>query len=115
MGTAAQRADRRNDELGRRGEDLAAEYLAGTGLVVLSRNWRCRDGEIDLVATDGSELIDIAQRLPSDHRRPLAANDVRAGELTPVHRTAWVALLLNVHTAARPALRAQGSISILSH
>ena len=62
MGTAAQRVDRRNDELGRRGEDLAAEYLAGTGLVVLSRNWRCRDGEVDLVTTDGERLVVILHR-----------------------------------------------------
>ena len=35
--------------LGRRGEDLAAEYLAGLGYRVVDRNWRCRSGEIDLV------------------------------------------------------------------
>jgi len=40
------------DELGRRGEDLAAEYLEQQGLVVLTRNWRCRRGELDVVATD---------------------------------------------------------------
>lgn len=57
METTAQAAQRRNAELGRRGEDLATDYLAGTGLVVLSRNWRCRDGEIDIVATDGERLI----------------------------------------------------------
>lgn len=45
------------DELGRRGEDLAVDYLRGTGLVVLSRNWRCRDGEIDVVATDSRQLV----------------------------------------------------------
>lgn len=44
-------------ELGRRGEDIAASYLRGHGLVVLSRNWRCRDGELDVVATDGSRLV----------------------------------------------------------
>jgi putative endonuclease len=53
METTAQAADRRGDELGKRGEVLAADYLAGTGLVVLSRNWRCREGEVDLIATDG--------------------------------------------------------------
>lgn len=57
METTAQAADRHNDELGRRGEDLAADYLAGTGLVVLSRNWRCREGEVDLIATDGQRLV----------------------------------------------------------
>ncbi|MBW0105899.1 YraN family protein [Pseudonocardia sp. KRD291] len=41
------------DDLGRRGEDTAAEYLRDAhGMVVLSRNWRCREGELDIVATD---------------------------------------------------------------
>jgi putative endonuclease len=62
MGTAAQMGKRPSDELGRRGENLAAEYLTGTGLVVLSRNWRCRDGEVDLVATDGQRLIVVSHR-----------------------------------------------------
>ena len=44
-------------DLGRRGENLAADYLTERGLVVLSRNWRCRDGELDIVATDGSTLV----------------------------------------------------------
>jgi putative endonuclease len=62
MGTKTQAADRHSDGLGKRGEDLAADYLAGAGLVVLSRNWRCRDGELDLVATDGDQLIVISHR-----------------------------------------------------
>jgi putative endonuclease len=57
MERTAQAANRRSELLGKRGEDLAADYLAGTGLVVLSRNWRCREGELDLVATDGERLV----------------------------------------------------------
>ena len=45
------------DELGRRGEDEAVRYLEQRGLVVLSRNWRCRDGELDVVATDAAVLV----------------------------------------------------------
>jgi putative endonuclease len=62
METTAQPADRHSDVLGKRGEDLAADYLAGAGLVLLSRNWRCRDGEVDLIATDGDQLIVILHR-----------------------------------------------------
>src|SRR4051812_29045580 len=40
-------------ELGRRGEDAAAAYLAGLGWTVLDRNWRCPEGELDIVAHDG--------------------------------------------------------------
>jgi len=39
--------------LGRWGENLAALHLEEQGLVLVDRNWRCRDGEIDLVARDG--------------------------------------------------------------
>ncbi|GAA4892377.1 YraN family protein [Actinomycetospora straminea] len=43
--------------LGRRGEDVAAEHLAARGLTVLDRNWRCREGELDLVAAEGERLV----------------------------------------------------------
>ena len=42
-------------EVGRRGEDLACAELERQGLAVLARNWRCRWGEIDIVAADRSE------------------------------------------------------------
>ncbi len=45
------------DVLGRQGEELAAGFLAEAGLVVLERNWRCKDGEIDIVALDGRTLV----------------------------------------------------------
>jgi putative endonuclease len=44
-------------ELGRLGEDIAADFLIRQGMVVLSRNWRCRQGELDLVAADGKRLV----------------------------------------------------------
>ena len=45
------------DELGREGERLAVEHLVARGLVVLARNWRRREGELDVVATDGHSLV----------------------------------------------------------
>lgn len=44
-------------DLGRRGEQIAVEYLTNRGFVVLDRNWRCRDGEIDVVASDRGKLV----------------------------------------------------------
>jgi putative endonuclease len=38
--------------LGARGEDLAAAELRRQGMEVLERNWRCRLGEIDIVAAE---------------------------------------------------------------
>jgi putative endonuclease len=46
-----------SDRLGVRGERIAAAYLTDIGLRVLDRNWRCREGELDLVARDGDALV----------------------------------------------------------
>ncbi|MGO8960618.1 MAG: YraN family protein [Streptosporangiaceae bacterium] len=48
---------RAKDLLGQQGEELAASYLAGAGLHILARNWRCRDGEIDIVALEQQVLV----------------------------------------------------------
>ncbi|MGY1803608.1 YraN family protein [Blastococcus sp. SYSU D00922] len=45
------------NELGSHGESLAAAYLTSAGLRVLDRNWRCREGELDIVARDGDALV----------------------------------------------------------
>ena len=39
-------------EIGALVEQLAVEHLSSLGLVVLARNWRCRYGELDIIATD---------------------------------------------------------------
>ena len=44
-------------ELGSLGENIAVTYLTDAGLRVLDRNWRCREGELDVVARDGDALV----------------------------------------------------------
>lgn len=39
-------------QLGALGEQLAVDHLQQLGLVVLERNWRCRYGELDVIAAD---------------------------------------------------------------
>jgi putative endonuclease len=39
-------------EIGALGERLAAQHLEGLGLRVLTRNWRCHYGELDLIAAE---------------------------------------------------------------
>ncbi|MGR0318018.1 YraN family protein [Agromyces sp. ZXT2-3] len=46
-----------NIELGRRGEQVAAEHLEARGMRVLDRNWRCPQGELDLVLRDGDATV----------------------------------------------------------
>lgn len=64
-------------ERGRWGEDLAVRHLELMGLTVLDRNWRCRSGEIDIVAADlrsGTVIIcEVKTRTTEDFGSPLAA------------------------------------------
>ncbi|HET8684649.1 MAG TPA: YraN family protein [Micromonosporaceae bacterium] len=39
------------------GEQRAADHLLAAGMVLLDRNWRCRAGEIDIIARDGDVLV----------------------------------------------------------
>ena len=43
--------------VGAYGERLAARYLTEAGMQILDRNWRCDQGEIDVVALDGTCLV----------------------------------------------------------
>src|SRR5260370_17636008 len=41
-------------EIGAFGEQLAVDHLTSLGLRVLTRNWGCRYGELDVIAADGA-------------------------------------------------------------
>jgi putative endonuclease len=63
------------DELGRAGEQVAVEYLERAGLRVLDRNWRCADGEIDIVAAERQVLVvcEVKTRSGTQFGTPLEA------------------------------------------
>ncbi len=48
---------------GKQAEALAAQFLAHQGLQVLTQNFRCRGGEIDLVCRDCKVLVFVEVRL----------------------------------------------------
>ena len=76
------------DTLGRRGEQLAADYLAGTGMVLVESNWRCALGEIDLVMRDGGEtvFVEVKTRAGLGYGHPLEA--ITAAKLARLRRLA---------------------------
>jgi putative endonuclease len=80
------------DVLGRRGEDLAARFLEQQGLVVLSRNWRCRHGEVDLVATDADKLVvcEVKTRSGTRYGAPAEAVDERKVARIRLVTNAWL-------------------------
>ncbi|MBV8465580.1 MAG: YraN family protein [Burkholderiales bacterium] len=46
----------------------AARFLAGRGLRVVARNWRCRMGELDLICDDRGTLVFVEVRSRADPR-----------------------------------------------
>ena len=44
-------------EIGALGEQLAVEHLHGLGLRIVARNWRCRYGELDVIAAEGANTL----------------------------------------------------------
>jgi putative endonuclease len=67
----------RRAPLGRRGEDLAARYLAGLGYRILEQGRRLRAGELDLVALDGRTVVfvEVKTRRAADRGAPADAVD----------------------------------------
>jgi putative endonuclease len=59
----------RGPHRGRPGEDLACRHLAQNGFTVLHRNYRCRSGEVDVVAREGETtvFVEVKERHGSSH------------------------------------------------
>lgn len=55
--------------LGKRGEDEAAAYLEQQGYVIVTRNWRTRSGELDIIAREGEWLVFVEVRTRRIGRR----------------------------------------------
>jgi putative endonuclease len=82
-------------ELARRGEDAAAAYLQRVGMTIEERNWRCKGGEIDVVAVDDGDLVLVEVKT----RRSEGAGT--AEEAVSVTKQRRIARLAAAYLAAR--------------
>lgn len=59
-------------DLGKKGEELAAEWLTGKGFVLLKRNWRYGRYEVDIIASQAKilHIIEVKSRRSSSYGRP---------------------------------------------
>jgi len=68
-------------ELGKQGESLACNYLAKKGYTIIARNFRCRQGEIDIIMYDKikNELIfvEVKTRSNAKYGKPVDAVDIK--------------------------------------
>ncbi|SDQ11330.1 YraN family protein [Microbacterium sp. cf332] len=81
------------DDRGRAGEDRAARHLTQLGYDILDRNWRVRQGELDIVAATARELVvvEVKTRRSEAYGHPFDAVDARKSERLWRLACAWVA------------------------
>ena len=82
-------------------EDLALRYLEARGLSLVTRNFRCRTGELDLIMRDGEHLVFVEVRSRRSTRYGTPAESVTR---TKQQRLLRAAALLSATPAPRPAL-----------
>ncbi|GIH72698.1 YraN family protein [Sphaerimonospora thailandensis] len=81
------------DRLGRHGERLAANFLEAGGMRILARNWRCPQGEIDILARDGDALVVVEVKTRSGRSHGTAFEAVTREKLLRLRSLAskWLA------------------------
>jgi putative endonuclease len=89
--------------VGRDGERRAAAYLEARGYRVIETNFRCRAGEIDIVARHGPDLVFVEVRTRADGRRGSALETVGARKQARVARVAeaYLAMRAPVFSSCR--------------
>nr|WP_175491208.1 YraN family protein [Microbacterium azadirachtae] len=80
------------DELGRAGEERAVAYLTRLGYRILDRNWRCDQGELDVVALhqDALAFVEVKTRRTLDFGHPFEAIDASKRQRLWRLAHAWV-------------------------
>lgn len=78
----------RNLELGAFGEELAVGHLVGRGMVVLERNWRCRYGELDVIAQDGAGVVFVEVKTRTGRGYGMPAEAVTFAKQARIRRLA---------------------------
>lgn len=67
--TSTPRSSSERKILGIRGEDLAADFFIRHGFEVIARNWRCPEGELDVVVRNGDDVrvVEVKTRRGTYH------------------------------------------------
>ncbi len=74
--------------LGQWGEDRATEWLQERGWRIVARNFRCRMGEVDIIAEDGRYLAFVEIKLRKDGQYGAACEAVTFSKQRKLRATA---------------------------
>lgn len=77
-----------NSFLGKRGEELAGEYLKKQGYTIIEKNFSKRYGEIDLIALDRETLVFIEVKTRTSHEFGTPLEAITPWKLKAVIRSA---------------------------
>lgn len=78
-----------NKTLGDQGESCAAEYLRRQGCRILTRNYRCKIGEIDIIADDHGTLVFVEVKTRRSMRCGTPAESVHYRKRQKIVQTAY--------------------------
>jgi putative endonuclease len=84
-----------NRAVGTKYEEAAANYLRENGYQILQKNFRCRIGEIDLIAKSEGYLCFIEVKYRSDTAKGYPAEAITPNKIRRITRTAEFYLLLH--------------------
>ncbi|MEX2292860.1 MAG: YraN family protein [Acidimicrobiales bacterium] len=74
--------------LGAAGENRAAAWYESNGYTIVERNWRCRDGELDLIVSRGRDLVFVEVKTRTSDRFGLPAEAVTATKQRRIRKLA---------------------------
>ena len=82
------------DDFGRAGEERAARHLTANGFRILDRNWRCPQGELDIVAETAGMIVvvEVKTRASEAFGHPFEAIDRRKAQRLWRLALAWIAV-----------------------
>ncbi|OQY31729.1 MAG: hypothetical protein B6241_13280 [Spirochaetaceae bacterium 4572_59] len=92
--------NRKRIELGRKGEDIAQEYLEDRGYELVGRNERVGHSDIDILARDKEILVFVEVRTRSVEDRGMPEETLNAKKLKRMRKTAEIYMALHRYEGA---------------
>ncbi len=75
-------------QVGNRGESLAEDYIKRKGYKIIHRNYRCKLGEIDIIAKDGDTIVFIEVRTKQNENFGSPQDSVTSTKISKISKTA---------------------------
>jgi putative endonuclease len=91
-----------NRDVGMAGEEVAVGFLQSRRFRILERNFRCRGGEVDIIARSGKTIVFVEVKTRSNERFGSPAQSVTLFKQRQIARAAQIWLALN-HLQDQPA------------